>query len=101
MTEDQGREAGLKPKLDAKAVLQAADELSELEAQIKERKKALRSATSRVLTDRRKVIEGVLRLKKIENSYYNKEKKNERRYVLDQIAKAHAAGRLTIKELDE
>lgn len=90
-------------ELDPIAVLKAADEISQLEQEIKKRKAAIKSATNKVLKDRRAKIIKVLGLKEITGSdYYDgaAKKKNERRYIIDQIAKAHAQGRVTIPSLD-
>lgn len=88
--------------IDPMAVLKAADEIAQLEEQIKARKKAIQKSVNSALRQRRDAIKKILNLKEIgESGYYaERHKKSERRYIIGQIAKAHASGRISIPELD-
>lgn len=90
-------------KLDPTEVLKAADEIAQLEQQIKDRKNAMKTAVQSASKTRRKQIAKVLCLKDISPNlgYYDKRTTTkERTYMLDQLAKAHAAGRIVFPGLD-
>lgn len=102
-TKTKAKEPALKH--DPIAVLKAADEIAQLEDQIKAKKKAMKDAVSSVLKNRRKTISKILNLPDITSSTWNGRdsdmKRKERNLVLDSLAKAHAGGRITIPGLDD
>lgn len=89
---------------DINEILAAVDKIEAEEKRIKAAKKKLKDAQNKALRKRREEITKALNLREHSTTAYyayTDAKKVERRYVIDQIAKAHAAGRIKIVGLDD